>query len=361
MLFIANIHDLDFDKVKLSVRVHNGRKLTEVLNSDGSLIGSAVFSLSKIRAQPKHWIPREWVPITSESCPGDTRGYVNVSVGVFGPGDDVPSQLNDFQVGAHNQEGKDVISRVLCEKIVQTPETNFSNCMLIFNLLRAENLSRSAGPCSSYIKVSFVDQSACTRVIFSNANPAWTESVRIPVLVPTWDQWVLVDVYSREGDASSDLLLGSAIFDFGSLYKLGIQPTWFNLYSSGIGKNAALSALFGGEFSGRVLISAGVSRSSDLAVSVVPFDASSLVEPATEELVVFIDIYELSFQDEAVKESEIPEEIWLQVQFGPNTFESQRIANSNMTCVFGETMGRFEAIRVHPKPQNPNQLKIRKY
>ena len=354
MLFIANIYDFDFDKVKLSVRVHNGRTLTELLSSDGSLIGSTTFSLSKVYAQAKHWIPREWVAITSEASPGETRGYINVSVGVFGPGDDVPSQLNDFQIGT---ESKEVISKSIIEKIVQTPETDFNNCMLIFNVLRAENLPvlNSRGqmlPCSPYVRVSFVGHFECTRVIQSNSNPAWNESVRIPVLHPTWDQWVVVDVFSRsnpKGPAipESDILLGSAVFDFSILYKTGIQPTWFNIYSSTTGKNPVFTSLFGGEYSGRVLISASVSRSSDVNASVVALDASSFVEPATEELVVYMDIYELSFQDEAIKESEIPPEVWVQVQFGPNIFESERIVDSNMTCIFGESMGRLDPIRVH--------------
>ena len=121
MLFIANIYDFDFDKIKIVIRVHNGKKIVQVFESDGIMIGTTTFSLSKVYAQPKHWIPREWLPITSPTSPGDCRGYVQVSIGVFGPGDDVPSQLSDFQLSQDSVGGKDVVSRSILEKIVQTP------------------------------------------------------------------------------------------------------------------------------------------------------------------------------------------------------------------------------------------------
>ena len=364
MLFIANIYDFDFDKIKIVIRVHNGKKIVQVFESDGIMIGTTTFSLSKVYAQPKHWIPREWLPITSPTSPGDCRGYVQVSIGVFGPGDDVPSQLSDFQLSQDSVGGKDVVSRSILEKIVQTPETSFHNCMLIFNVLRAESLPVLAGaagftgsaqvvPSSGYVRVSFVGTRTSTRVVQSNANPAWNESIRIPVLCPSWDQYVVVEVFSRTKSdstlaaAPSDLLLGSAIFDFDVLYRSGIQPTWFNLYSSRSARNSSFASLYGGEYSGRVQVSASVARSSDVNASMVPFDASSIVDPATEEIVLFVDIYELAFFDDAIEKSDIPPEIWIEAQFGPNTFESDHILNSDMACVFDANLGRLEPIRIH--------------
>ena len=356
LLFTASISDFDFNKVKLVVRVHNGRKITQLFESDGELIGSCTFALSKIFAQAKHWVPREWFPVTSASSPGDCRGYLNLSIGVFGPGDDVPSQLNDFQLlASEGMNEKLTASRSIIEKIVQTPETNFENSMLVFNVLRAESLPilsvrGQAIPSAAYVQVSFVGVKLQTRVVPTNSNPAWNESIRIPVLYPTWDQSVIVEVYSRtnkqETDSSKDVLLGSAIFDFEILYRQGIQPTWFNLYSAG--PNAGgFAALFGGDYSGRVQVAANVSRSSDMNASIIPVDTTTLHEPETNEIVLYVDLYELGFLDDAIGQSEIPPEIWIQVQFGPNVFESEHISNCPMSCVFGESLGRLEPIRIH--------------
>ena len=356
LLFTASINDFDFNKVKLVVRVHNGRKITQLFESDGELIGSCTFSLSKIFAQAKHWVPREWFPVTSPSSPGDCRGYLNLSIGVFGPGDDVPSQLNDFQLlAAEGINEKLTASRSIMEKIVQTPETNFENSMLVFNALRAESLPilsvrSQAVPSSAYVQISFVGIRMQTRVIPTNSNPAWNESIRIPVLYPTWDQSVLVEVYSRtnpkETDTSKDLLLGSCTFDFEILYQQGIQPTWFNLYSAGTA-TGGFGALFGGDYSGRVQVAANVSRSSDMNASIIPVDTTTLHEPETNEIVLYLDIYELGFLDEAMSQSALPPELWVQVQFGPNVFESEHISNCPMSCVFGEQLGRLEPIRIH--------------
>ena len=376
MLFIANIYDFDFDKVKILIRVHNGKKIRELLDSDGLLIGTTSFSLPMVYSQPKHWIPREWLPITSPTSPGDCRGYVQVSIGVFGPGDDVPTQLSDFQLTQDSAGGKDVISRSILEKIVLTPETNFHNCMLVVNILRAENLpvlsaASSFGnggsrvvPSSGYVRVSFVGVHMTSRVIPSNANPAWNESIRIPVLCPSWDKNVIVEVFSKAAGAAasgkrarqgmpeetsteSDLLLGTAISDFDMLFKAGMPPTWFNLYSSAAARNPSFAALFGSDYSGRIQVAGSVARSSDLNASVVPFDASSTIDPATEEIVLFIDIYELAFLDDAIQREEIPKELWLQVQFGPNTFESDHVLDASMTCIFNDSLGRLDPIRVH--------------
>ena len=369
MLFIANIFDFDFAKIKILIRVHNGKKLVQMFESDGELLGTTSFSLSKVYSQPKHWIPREWLPITSPTAPGDCRGYVLVSIGVFGPGDDVPSQLSEFQL--NSDSGKDAsASRSILDKIVQTPETSFHHCMLIFNVLRAENLPvlGSAGdlvvPSSGYIRVSFVGIQAYTRTVASNANPAWNESIRIPVLYPSWDQYVLVEVFSRVASAKpgvstyvapssvtsgnssvGDILLGSAIFDFDLLYKSGIQPTWFNLYTAAGSRNPAFAHLYGSEYGGRVQVSANVARSSELTASIVPFDNSAGREPVTEEIVLFVDVYELSFMDDAV--SRVPAEIWIQIQVGPNTFESDHIFQADMTCVVGDELGRLAPVRIH--------------
>ena len=352
LLFIANVNDYDFNKVKLVVRVHNGRKLTELLESDGALIGSCTFSLSKIFAQAKHWVPREWFPVTSPTSPGDCRGYLNLSIGVFGPGDDVPSQLNDFQLLA--SEGineKLTLSRSIIEKIVQTPETNFNNSMLVFNVLRAENLpvlSSSSGlapiPSSAYVRVSFAGVKLITRTVPTNSNPAWNESLRIPVLYPNWDQYVVVEIFSKSlgtkvPDPTKDPLLGVATFDFEVLYGQGMQPTWTNLYSG--------TGAVGGEYSGRIQMAANVARSSDMNTNIVPVDTSAIKEPPTDEIVLFVDIYELGFLDDAIQEMQIPKELWVQVQFGPNIFESQHISNCPMTCVFGQSLGRLEPFRIH--------------
>ena len=363
MLFIANISDFDFFRVKILIRVHSGKKITQVFDSDGVLLGTTSFSLSKVYSQAKHWIPREWLPITSPVAPGSCRGYVLVSIGVYGPGDSVPSQLSEFQMLHSVGDTKPETSRTLMDKIVQTPETSFHHCLLIFNILRAENLPViSKVPSSGYLRVSFVGIQAYTRIVHSNANPAWNETIKIPVLVPSWDQYVLVEVFSKvgagneyippssitSGNASSgDILLGSTVFDFDLLYKAGIQPTWFNLYNGSENEdiNPSFANRFGSDYAGRVQVSASVARSSDSISSVVPFDPSASREPLTEEICVFVDVYEISFFDDGIET--VPPEIWIQVQVGPNTFESEKIFNSEMTCILGDAMGRLPPVRVH--------------
>jgi len=143
------------------------------------------------------------------------------------------------------------------------------------------------------------------------------------------------------------MFLGSAIFDFDTLYRQGIQATWFNLYRSQNVVNPGFGSLNGPEYAGRIQVSGSVARSSDLNASVIPFDTTTINEPNSEEMVIFVDIYELDFMDECVRPENIPPEVWLQVQFGPNGFESERIRKCGMTCVFGEKIGRFMPIRIH--------------
>jgi hypothetical protein len=361
MMFIANVYDLDFPKIRLLVRVHNSKRMAEFLDSDGAVIGAAAFSLTFINGQNNHWLPREWLPITSPDAPGDCRGYIQVSVGVFGPGDEIPIQLSEFQLNSDSSGGQDSISRSILEKIVQTPETNFHSCMLVFSILRAEHLpvlsvgGTDVAPASGYVRISFAGVQMYSRVISSNSNPSWNESVRIPVLCPSWDQHVLVEVFSRAGgrkrglDTSSagDLLLCSTAVDFDKLYRTGLPPTWVNMYGFPGVKNASFGAVFGSDYNGRLQITGSVSRSSELHASVVPYDLTAIVEPPTEEIVIYLDIHELAFVDDAISEQSLPEELWIQIQFGPNFFDSNRVSRPSMTCIFDPSIGRISPIRVH--------------
>ncbi|EER04356.1 conserved hypothetical protein [Perkinsus marinus ATCC 50983] len=162
--------------------------------------------------------------------PGDVRGYVNVSVGIYGPGDDVPS---GFRLISDEDEAVSSIT----ERVLQTPDSKFNLVMLNFNVYKAENLPKKGGggvfgrtaTCSPYVIVSFAGVKLQTKVIVDNSRPVWNECLRVPVMCPTWDQNVLIEIMSQ-GDRNE--MIAAADFDFQAIYDKGMQTRWVNLYYS---------------------------------------------------------------------------------------------------------------------------------
>ncbi|KAF4746589.1 hypothetical protein FOZ62_011864, partial [Perkinsus olseni] len=105
------------------------------------LIGACTFGFSRVYSLVRHTLLRQWMPLTFPEKPGDVRGYVNVSVGIYGPGDDyvrcglesrvgviVTTIFTALEVpsGFRLVSDEDEAVSSITERVLQTPDSKFN-------------------------------------------------------------------------------------------------------------------------------------------------------------------------------------------------------------------------------------------
>ena len=339
LMFSANLTPAQFKRSKLTIKC-----LQYNLISSNLLIGAATFGFDRIYELPRHMLTEEWIPLTNPDKPGKANGYVNISFGIFAPGDEVPATASSLEIGQQ--------VRSISERLVPAPETAFSLCILSLNIHKAEDLQKreSAGffgstlRCNPFVKVSFAGVVLKTRIISDTVGPLWNQTMRIPTILPSWDKHVLVEIFSDE--KGSESLLGTVDFDFQQLMQSVLPPKWTNLYAPLVtsGKAPASDSL-ASEYAGRILVSGKVERSAEAVATVIGCDPAP--DPMSMEICLWLDVYELSFIDGKGSSGALPDEVWLQLEIGPQIFElPHRATEHGGTYLFGKK-GRMQPLTLY--------------
>lgn len=263
------------------------------------VLGQVVFSLQKVRAQKQHMVETAWFPVVVTENPGEVRGFVRLTLGAYGPGDRVPraSGASGADTSGNDADGSSVRSRA-----VQLPCASNavkSLYQLCVRVHQAEALQKVSGTfsegCHPFVRVDFNGTSQKTQTQ-SSTSPVWNEEVRVPCMMPCWDNSVNVRVMSQGGPTSKDALLGELcvqIDDLDSQFK----PAWHNFYAP---KESERSGLFGGQedadpsaYAGRLLVSACIQRVEmpELSVGAGPV----MRPPPVAKHVLWADFYEVCF------------------------------------------------------------------
>ncbi|KAF4669143.1 hypothetical protein FOL47_002706 [Perkinsus chesapeaki] len=222
---------------------------------------------------------------------------------------------------------------------------------MLYNVHKAENLPKKGGggmfgrgpTCSPYVIVSFAGVKLQTKIVPDNSRPVWNECLRVPVMCPTWDQNVLIEIMSH-GDKND--MIAAADFDFQSIYERGMSPRWVNLYYYIEGDDPPPQVFdepLESEYGGRILVSASVERSEDPKSSVVACDAPR--EPETTEHTVWIDVYEAALTPEFL-EIVAPDEVFIEFLFGTQSMRTPVQSLDDLSVIF-EDDGRLKPFSVY--------------
>lgn len=336
--FTVRLRQTEFESAAAEVRVmHFGS-----FGLSYDFLGKMTFGLKRIYAEPRHWKPKEWFLVCDPENPSDARGFVRMSVGVFGPGDEIPSgQVAD-------EELQETMGRSLRSRIVSAPAFNTKNlCILNFVVHKGDairkvgRLSKISAPC---VTVSFNAVSKTTKVQANVLAPMWNESIRVPVLLPCWDCMVLVELKHRVGN--NDTLVGTCHLEFSHIANEALPPTWLNYYcvpeAEGI-----LSSFTGGSeaepsvFAGRVLVSAAIERSMNPIAGVGP-SSETVRDPVTDDSVLWIDFYEVCFEAETP-----PDEAKVEVSFGSIEEWSEVAPCKSGSFIWDGDAGRMQEISLY--------------
>eukprot|EP00929_Paragymnodinium_shiwhaense_P027034 TRINITY_DN15962_c0_g1_i1.p1 TRINITY_DN15962_c0_g1~~TRINITY_DN15962_c0_g1_i1.p1 ORF type:complete len:1367 (-),score=384.67 TRINITY_DN15962_c0_g1_i1:67-4167(-) len=257
------------------------------------LLGAVTFGLQMIYEMPQHKVRKDWFPIALPASPSDIRGFVQLSLGAYSPGDSVPRQA--LSVGADNGEA----DKGLKSRVVELPSVNADEIalyQLIVRIFRAEGLQALSGlfgeSCSPYVEVEFNGTLQSTQVKYSERSPIWNQEIQVPFNMPTWDDSVSVNV--RTGGTK----IGDVDLSIKALGEKMQAPAWFNFWSSAEVKTGVIASEDGAEceYSGRLLLGACVTR-----VEVPILHVGELTRqdppPVNTQSTLRVDFFEVCFDD----------------------------------------------------------------
>mmetsp|Transcript_40620 Transcript_40620/g.91210 ORF Transcript_40620/g.91210 Transcript_40620/m.91210 type:complete len:1406 (+) Transcript_40620:175-4392(+) len=272
-------------------------------------LGDVVISIRQIYDRPGHFISRDWFPIALKDQPGEARGFVELTIGAYGPGDEVAhSSPGLVEKGKDGDDAGSLKSRVVVLPSLGTARSLYHLCVRVY---KATNLRKVAGvisnSCNPYVQVDFGGLPRRTAVSPNTTAPVWNQELKIPFIMPSWDDSVNVSLKSGE------TLLGEVLLHIGQFSTQDLPPTWYNFYCqpdrgffSGPQEDAVASV-----YGGRLLLSAGLQRTEKATVP----EPSGLptVEGAPQSAhVLWVDLYQVVFES-----SDAPKDTFLTLAMEP--------------------------------------------
>lgn len=179
--FNSNFDKREFDRNRIIFEVHHSYRIYT------HLIGVHAFGFPLIYSKPQHCIHRSWVQIISPTHPSKNKvgwpiiqGYLLVSVGIFGPGDNVPVFKDSSMISDGDRFRREL-------------DLNPTLYVLNVNIHRGEDIkfTRTASIEPS-VRVRFGGIEAQTAKIAGNPNPEWQTGVYIPCLTPNYVTKILL-------------------------------------------------------------------------------------------------------------------------------------------------------------------------
>uniref|UniRef100_A0A0G4I016 C2 domain-containing protein n=1 Tax=Chromera velia CCMP2878 TaxID=1169474 RepID=A0A0G4I016_9ALVE len=275
----------DFCHLSIICKVFHVNDLTTVATGGPltpQLLGQQTFAIAAVYAKPQHFVFRQWVVLTKPDAPSEPTGFLRVSLGVFGPGDEVNIYKGeDFPTATHFLEraGGGIFGK---------SEPSFS------------------------VEVAFLGNAVETTRLRGTASPDWNEILRLPVMTPCFENLVVLRLWSQDMTGGSSLV-GTTTLDWTSLMASPLSVRWENFYydPDTLGKktkgdgylDTALSPFFFGSseetpsslessYAGRLMISAYAQKISNPTQLVSPCSPSA--DPPTLEYLLWWDVYEIA-------------------------------------------------------------------
>jgi len=331
MFFDYKLLPDEFFAGKISVTVFDANTVTRNVE-----IGSFEFDAGAIYELEGHELYRKWVALTDRSGKkGGIQGYLKLSITVLGPRDASPAH-DEKEEEDEESDGTDLQSMVLLPPSIKTEMQS-----LDVSVYRAENLPKmdAFGKCDGYAGVTFGgNKELVTEIIKKSYEPAWMETLSIPVQTPTmadlikfqvkdWDQGTKDEVVATTQLKFSEVGAGT--------WK---HPRWVNLYgtpdnvsASTPGKAGELAVkmndgfIEGSCYRGRVLISMDGRVINDPKLGKTKTNPGQ--EPAVANYIVRFDLLEGS-------ELQANGDVTVEISVGPYKAESKK-AKAEVAMQFG--------------------------
>ncbi|GBE60677.1 C2 domain-containing protein [Babesia ovata] len=339
--FTLDLTPTELSRTRIIISLHHKYRI------QSALIGLHAFGLHYIYSKQQHCIHRSWARILCPDFPGHNAGLLLTSVGVFGPGDNVPV----FKEGVGGTRPTGAVIAAAADvghggaRNLRSPEISTKFYILNLNVIcgrdfmsRGSLLSTCLEP---FVRVCHGGLQVQTPVIKDNPNPEWQSTLYMPCLTPSFDDLVTVEIWNGE---SNSVLLHCESIDVKYLFNNDYPPRWVNIYcntvsASGlldlvktyvVGSNESLT-----DYGGRVLISASATQVQvPPVVGIKPFKQIST--PPTQKRIVWIDLYEV------VPLTDSPVPIEVVVCLGPYSVRTAVLKlSSNGTYKVDDTVGRL--------------------
>lgn len=336
--FTLDLTPVDFQRTRIIISLHH--KYT-IQSGD---IGYHAFSLPLIYSKQQHCINKSWVKVFSPIYPSHHVGIMLTSIGVFGPGDNVPLfKENDGPSG----QALTVDASSTLKKQFNAPELRIKYYTLQFNIVcgrdfiaHASMLSSSIAP---YIKICHFGMEEQTRIIRDTPDPEWQTTIQLPCMSPSFDELVTVEVWNGETGA---ILLHVESIDLLHLFNNEYTPRWINIYCRQtpsdvlnivkdyvIGSSGDLT-----DYGGRVLISASATQVQTPSVKGIT-TGKKIVVPPIQYRKIWIDLYEI------VALSDTPSVIQVVISHGPYLVKTGKLLlNQHGSYKVNDKNGRLEPL-----------------
>ena len=138
-------------------------------------MGQVVFSLRKVWEEPKRTVQKCWVPIFLVETPGDIRGWIQVSVGIYGSGDIIP------KIGSLDDDNDDDGSASLRSRLVKPPDVNPEDkgiMQVVVKIHEGNSIRELPGAFTNsvapFVTVEFNGSPQSTQIKYET-NPVWNE------------------------------------------------------------------------------------------------------------------------------------------------------------------------------------------
>jgi len=300
-----------------SVNVIVYHEVKGILSSGQEFLAQTSFGLPHVYAERGHIINPQWFPLVNPADPASQRGHIRLSLGVYGPGDEVGSVKETMRMG--NDDGS--VTRSLAARVVSAPSVSKRPLLLCLRVSRGDGLKQvyertqlwsatGTANMSSFVRVRFMGLTdLCTKVQEYTDHPIWNQNIQIPFLDPCLESTISIELWHTErgkGDtvtsisALSDHLVGSCLIDFATWRRENLGPVWCNYYrgTSQSGLITAKRTYEASEFVGKVLISGSVDTKLNPRVLIEDVSASDMSGRETQdEFVVWVDLWQAVIEE----------------------------------------------------------------
>ena len=217
-----------------------------------SLIGNFKLDVGAIYDEPEHGFVQKWVLLTTDKDigSGGTKGYLKISIGVVGPGDDPKpfpaydsssAHIDDIDAnllrpsGVRLQPATFKIRVYRAEDVPQMDAAFFQS----FKTLLGKEGDEKKDLVDPYVQINYAGHKISSSVKFTTCNPEWNEQLNMAIRFPSMCERIRIRLYDydrvgRDDTAGTSFLLIPRISlpgdEGGFLPTFG--PAWINFYGS---------------------------------------------------------------------------------------------------------------------------------
>ncbi|ORM41731.1 Myoferlin [Babesia sp. Xinjiang] len=340
--FTLELTPSELSRTRIIISVHHKYRI------QSALIGMHAFGLHNIYSKQQHCIHRSWAKILCPDFPSHNAGLLLTSIGVYGPGDNVPlfkeaaggSRPSTAVISSVSESGNNAVRNI------RSPEITAKFYVLNVNVICGRDFMSRGTLLSSclepYVKICHGGLDVQTPVIKDNPNPEWQATLYMPCISPSFDDLVTVEIWNGE---SNGVLLHFESIDIKYLFNNEYNPRWINIYCNSATKADLLSFVKNyvvgsseslTDYGGRILISASATQ-----VQIPPIKGikpyKQVATPITQKKIVWIDLYEV------VPLAESPSLIDVVVSLGPYSVGTSELRLSKHgTYQVNHTVGRLD-------------------